>query len=531
MPATARGATPGATARPREGAPAAATGPSVDAAAERRRREQEERRRRMLRYLMFPVLLIVASWWLLVRKDTVLGLVPALPGMPSLPWPWRVTQSGKTLAELLPVMPSNMLEAYNLGMLYERLQAAGEAARMPVLQAVSDLLGRNVTPEELHGVREQLVLDLKRGSVVQRVMGFFSFVNLLWLAAIVGITISVWPAMHFVWELSEPLRNWLREQLAYVEEAITWFLHNVLRPAYEWLVENVLIPVYETLTWFMTEVLPPLCVRLHEWGVWELLVHVVAFVVLVHAARMQTGASTYVALSGLVLCAKAWLFSAFLHGRDELKELYHLECALVAALVAPHAILHQSSLIGYATVAAALCGLGLSAAADPFCYIIGFESEEEMQRACVCTGLGLVVFQAISAIGVDQSWLSPFSSAVSVLGGICHYLGLLIITNEYYHPYNSQTRTRKGPLYVRANVTMLGSLLASQAYGHIYGVYSLANTSTTIAVLWVMDKIRELNDALDNHFWFLFLFGGSVAIYYAALWLHGHPDFVVAMFQ
>eukprot|EP00929_Paragymnodinium_shiwhaense_P117266 TRINITY_DN8767_c1_g1_i2.p1 TRINITY_DN8767_c1_g1~~TRINITY_DN8767_c1_g1_i2.p1 ORF type:complete len:531 (+),score=88.63 TRINITY_DN8767_c1_g1_i2:193-1785(+) len=530
MPATARGATPGATARPREGAPAAATGPSVDAAAERRRREQEERRRRMLRYLMFPVLLIVASWWLLVRKDTVLGLVPALPGMPSLPWPWRVTQSGKTLAELLPVMPSNMLEAYNLGMLYERLQAAGEAARMPVLQAVSDLLGRNVTPEELHGVREQLVLDLKRGSVVQRVMGFFSFVNLLWLAAIVGITISVWPAMHFVWELSEPLRNWLRELLAYVEEAIAWFLQHVLQPAYQCLVEKVLIPLYETLVWVVKDVLPPLCVRLHECGFLEILAHALAFVVLAQAARMQTGASTYVALSGLVLCGMAWIYSAVLHDKDEFGNLSHHEFALVAALCAPHAILHQSSLLGYATVAAALFGLGLSAAAVPFCYVIGFKSEAEMQRACACTGASLIIFQAISAAGVDQSWLSPFSSAVSVLGGITHYLGLLIMSDEYYHPYNSQTRTRMSPLYVRANFTMLGSLLLSQAYGHIYGVQSLANTSTTFAVLWAIDKIRELNNILDMNVWVL-VFGGSVATYYTALWLHAHPDFVVAMFQ
>eukprot|EP00929_Paragymnodinium_shiwhaense_P117269 TRINITY_DN8767_c1_g1_i6.p1 TRINITY_DN8767_c1_g1~~TRINITY_DN8767_c1_g1_i6.p1 ORF type:complete len:552 (+),score=79.86 TRINITY_DN8767_c1_g1_i6:66-1658(+) len=530
MPAEARGGTPGATARRRDGAPAAATHPTVDAAAERRRREQEERLGRILRYLLCPLLSILAGWWLLFRRDTVLGLVPAL-SMPSLPWPWRVMQSGKTLAELLPVTPANMLEAYDLGVLYERLQAAGEAAaRTPVLQAASDLVGRSVTAEELHGVHEQLVLALKRGSVVQRVMGFFSFVNFMWLGAILGITISALPVILFFWELTEPLRNWLRELLAYVEEAIAWFLQHVLQPAYQCLVEKVLIPLYETLVWVVKDVLPPLCVRLHECGFLEILAHALAFVVLAQAARMQTGASTYVALSGLVLCGMAWIYSAVLHDKDEFGNLSHHEFALVAALCAPHAILHQSSLLGYATVAAALFGLGLSAAAVPFCYVIGFKSEAEMQRACACTGASLIIFQAISAAGVDQSWLSPFSSAVSVLGGITHYLGLLIMSDEYYHPYNSQTRTRMSPLYVRANFTMLGSLLLSQAYGHIYGVQSLANTSTTFAVLWAIDKIRELNNILDMNVWVL-VFGGSVATYYTALWLHAHPDFVVAMFQ
>eukprot|EP00929_Paragymnodinium_shiwhaense_P117262 TRINITY_DN8767_c0_g1_i1.p1 TRINITY_DN8767_c0_g1~~TRINITY_DN8767_c0_g1_i1.p1 ORF type:complete len:329 (-),score=34.23 TRINITY_DN8767_c0_g1_i1:328-1314(-) len=328
-------------------------------------------------------------------------------------------------------------------------------------------------------------------------MGFFSFVNIMWLGAIVGIAVSVGPV---VWLLSAPLRGLFQKLLVRVKDALIW------------LAENVLLP---------------LCARLHEWGVWEALAHVASFVLVTQAARMQTGPSTYVALSGLGLCAAAWKYSFSLHSASKLREVVPLEYGLVAALCIPHAIMHQSGLIGYGAVAAVLGCLGFSAAAYPFCYCVGFASEAAMERTCVCTALGLVAFQALSIAGVNRAWLLPFSSAVSVLGGIGHYLALLITSNAYYYPGHSRSRGGRDSVYAKANFLMLGSLLASQAYGHIYGVKSLANTSTTFAVLWVLDKVRELKGL---NAWFL-VFGGSVITYYAALWLHAHPDFVVAMFQ
>ena len=50
-----------------------------------------------------------------------------------------------------------------------------------------------VTRDELRGVRALLLKMDSQRSIVDRVMGFFSFVNIIWVVSIVGVVMTVGP--------------------------------------------------------------------------------------------------------------------------------------------------------------------------------------------------------------------------------------------------------------------------------------------------------------------------------------------------
>merc|ERR1712160_163762 len=130
-----------------------------------------------------------------------------------------------------------------------------------------------------------------------------------------------------------------------------------------------------------------------------------------------------------------------------------------------------------------------SAAVHPFCYCIGWDSEDQMLRTCVACGLGVTGFTGLRLVGFDSQYIAPFSSSIAVLGGIGHYLALLIASNRWHN-------VRDTFCYRASNLCMLASLFTSISVGRIYGLPGLANTATTFGVLWCMEKACDANYAL-----------------------------------
>eukprot|EP00928_Gymnodinium_smaydae_P046134 TRINITY_DN30733_c0_g1_i1.p1 TRINITY_DN30733_c0_g1~~TRINITY_DN30733_c0_g1_i1.p1 ORF type:complete len:723 (+),score=72.05 TRINITY_DN30733_c0_g1_i1:60-2228(+) len=439
------------------------------------------------------------------------ALLQALPAFPT----FGFLSGMQSISSALPAMPKSMLEAYDLGVLRETLRHVrpGSSEYVAAMDGIVKLLGRVVTETELDAIRLELVKAMSHRSLGQRVMGFFSFVNLMWLAAIFGITISVGPVL---WLLTKPLRSLIMQILGkvatFVKETVVWITKNVLAPA---------------------------LVRCHKLGVFEFVGHLVALTLYVQGLRLSDyDMGTYVSISGVIACVAACGYSSVLHKPSgavgELQQSYpkvpikHLAVKVLhplcpAAFCVPAAIVHQSTLLGFASVASILAALGFGVAAFPFCYCVGWNSEDDMARSCAACGLGMIAFVAIRVRGIDSMYLKPFASGVSVLGGVGHYLALLIMSNAY-------SRGKQRDRYVLHNGSMVVSLVASLLAGNYLGMSGLSNTATTFFVLWGIDKARELSMLCKLSAWFL-VFGGSLAAYYAALWLHAHPAFVVSIFK
>jgi len=446
----------------------------------------------LLRWAICPCLAVLGTWALLTRPEEMLARFPVMPG-----FAW--TKAMVSVTRVLPPIPQNLLEAFDLGRLCERFSREPVGpARDAVLQAAADLLGRPITGEELCATRDELARMLANRSVIQKVGGLFTFVNTMWLAAIFGITISVGPV---IWIVTKPVR----EMIMHLQERIR-----------------------KLVAWFVEKVVVPTVVRLHNWGVWEALAHFAALSLTAQGSRMPSDSGVFVASSGLVATSAAMQYSKRLHGQRLDRVLLErlgvrlrtLQLLLNGLLITPVAIFHQSTLLGYAATTAFLSALGFGGAMYPFCYCIGWDNSDDMARTSVLCGLTMAGFAAARIQGVESKILNPFASSVSVLCGLGHFLALLIMSNRYY----------RSKAYSKNNAIMLASLLGFELVGRIYGLEGLANTTTTFFVLWALEKGLEIRDLLGISHWFV-VFGGSVFTYYAALWLHAHPAFVVSVLK
>merc|ERR1711959_58208 len=130
-----------------------------------------------------------------------------------------------------------MLDAFDVGVLTERLRSSqagfpgaknDDQEEKEVLHAASRVLGRPITAVEFSTLRTSLVDAMCHRSLGQRVRGSFNFINLMWLAGIFGITVSVGPFLYFI---SRPFRRLLKRLIARASALLQQLLRNVLIPA------------------------------------------------------------------------------------------------------------------------------------------------------------------------------------------------------------------------------------------------------------------------------------------------------------
>jgi len=322
-------------------------------------------------------------------------------------------------------------------------------------------------------------------STVDRVVGFFSFVNVVWLVSIVGLLATLGPCLAY---LCGPV---------------------LLRCA----------------KWLTTEVLQPVALALHRWGVWEAAAYLLAFLFSAQSCQYpaaQADAAIMVALTGSLAFAPCWMYSTSCHttGSGDKEKFLLLSYALAAGVFAPLALLHDSQLLGFLTVLSAYGSLGFVFFAFGFGFAVGFDGRDALHR-CAAASLALIAgFAGLRILGVNPAVLQPFGTAVMVLGNVMYFLALLIVSSGW--------RSQSAPYAVR-QCAMLGSLLAAILVGSVFAMPSMTNTATTFLVLWLMEKQLEVDWRPGMGMVVTFL--NFVFLYFAAHYLHTHPEHVVSLFD
>jgi len=447
----------------------------------------------LARLSLCTLLAIGAVWMLYLDSGQILELTPRFPFFGG--------NGAPTIDEVLPIYPRNQLEAYDLGAFATRLQhSTGDHA--PLLKEASAMLGRLVTAAELKGVRATLLTMESHQSIVQKVWGFFSFVNIMWLAAIFGVAVSIGPAL---WVVMSPLRDFFGKLSA---------------------------QVIRLLVWVAKEIVFPIGIRLHTYGIFEIAAFAMAFMLTAQGQRMGKDAGMYVCISGLVALHLCAMYSFQLHGRR--LEAYFRRAnwgvhemvpgVVVFAFCTPMALQYSSTLIAYAATAAICTSLGFGFCILPFCYVIGWQDRSGMVRSAATAATVLSVYSIACIMQVDPAIVAPFQSPVSVLGSVNLFLCLLIMSSYYYE------RTRGGGDYLRRNGTFLAAAMAAMYVGQVFGLTGMANTATTFFVLWVLEKYSELHFENNWNMWVFVLLSSGV-MYKSALWLHANPAFVVSLFS
>eukprot|EP00051_Salpingoeca_urceolata_P014905 m.190296 g.190296 ORF g.190296 m.190296 type:complete len:616 (-) comp18225_c0_seq5:99-1946(-) len=434
---------------------------------------------RLFRWWLLPLLALAGIAWMTLRSASAVALVPSL-----------LPHTNRSIATALPPYPESMMQAWNLGGLLAQLNSTSStAAAETLLQQAANITGRDsLTLEQLQAIPALIEATEAHTSILARARGMFSFINLIWLVSIVGIAVSIGPS---VYHITKPIQDWLKRVCKQV-------LDRVIIPFARWA---------------------------HENGVFELVAYTAALTVCVDGIRMPREYGEMVTLSGIVALAPCMAYSTFLHGGSVIKRLHpdtvtQMMSVWYGLCWFPFAIYYQSTLMAYASTALGASALGFGVACYGMCYVIGFRSKNALQRATVTAGLVLDLLGL--AVVLDMSGpklLAPFASPMTVLGGVVHFMGLLIISSRWYHHDTDLSYTARQALFI-------GSTGILAAAGFVLGFPGMANTATVFTVLYCMEKYTEFHLELKWNGWVLMLML-SATLYRCALHLHSHPEYVI----
>jgi len=383
------------------------------------------------------------------------------------------------------------VQAFELG--WHTARYAACLSTMPAGNCTTHVVAANaaigptsrLTPEQLTrpNLHVHLQLEDEERSVGQRILGFFSFVNIIWTVSIFGALLTVGPFFLYI----------LGEHIA-----------KVLKALY-------------------TELLVPM----HKFGLFELCAYVTAFLLSAQSCRypmQHASAAALVGLTGAMGFAPCWAYSTALwaeqsNGKEE--EFMALTGTLLALSLIPLALVHGSSLIGFFAVAAIYLACGF--VMGPFLggFYVGFRSFDAVMRCMLVSASFVVTFAALSITHSVGSTVAPFALGARVLGNVGYFLALLLCSSEW--------RSRRVGLgYGASNGLMLLSLVIAALVGSIFALPSYTNTAATFFVLWIMEKELEAKWGAAG---IAILFANFVALYFIAHHLHTHPETITSIFD
>eukprot|EP00741_Cyanophora_paradoxa_P024883 tig00000317_g24024.t1 len=434
--------------------------------------------------VLYPLCFAGVCWLVCLRTDDVLSRL-ALP-----------LHAAVRLKDVLPPLPETRAVAFEVGRIVERLKIAQalpdvvkiEAALVEAQRALG--VTRPIKAEYLLDLGQRIAeADAGRG-LAQRVLGFFTFVNVIWMFSILGISISVGPAVLVL-----------------------------IGPVLKRIVISFLVPFWRNCVLPVLIALRPL---------YELVAYLTCARIYVEGARYPPETGLFISLTAVMLLVPSVTFSAYLHstGGGRARDLSNLINFFVALSLAPGALQFDSRLLGFLAVLAFYAVLGFSVVPVGLCWYVGWGSQDAMSRTAA-TSLVLLLGAAAARFGVGalapaaSALFRPFASGIQCMGTIALYLALLIMASP----------GMRGFKYWRANGAMIVCLLAGLFVGSVFAYPAVFNVACTFSVLFVSEKVLELPVWRSAGGVWLLLLAGSASLYYLALWLHSHPGFVASLFD
>lgn len=512
--------------------------PSLIAAADARRETSRLRRAILFcRWWFYPVMYSLLCWILLTAPRTI----DVLPNTRIVFFHKDI--ANRTLTNVLVPIPRTRSQAFKLGIVYSKyVTLTNDNMQAPVdnLQNVkSQLLDEaasiialldnenerslfhklthkhkasiaTLTENDLMSTLQRLESEENHISLLARVTSVFTIVNLMWLVSIVGIGISILPSIL-----------------------------TILKP-FKLAIVRLCKKVYY-------KIVEPICRMLHEQCVLEFFAWMVVCQVLIDAYKYYgADAGLYIAITSIMLAVTSMSYSTLLHAasfkhQNNRSDLVYARWGAVTLF--PVAIIYQSSLLGYIAVALLYHLIGFSFFCHGMCYYIGFDSNDALERCTISSAFLLIIMFCIKyAIGrsndvtpfetFENYLLVPFESAVSVLGCIVLYTGLLIMSSKSYKRSRYDRRNKcwiPSPAgYIFRNIMMAVSLSFGFFFGMMLDLSGMYNTACVFGVLWVVyhySYFHLMERKWDG--WILVLII-SLIMWRLALWLHLHPNFIIA---
>eukprot|EP01084_Bolivina_argentea_P002256 4167_1 len=399
-----------------------------------------------------------------------------------------------SIKELLPPIPNTLSEAYKLGHLQHKLthieSINGDTTN--ILNQASSIIGRNVTSKQLHDILNQILLIENKKSMISKVFGIFSFINILWFLSILGISTTILPVIY---NLGQPIWD---EIYNFIIIRFGGFLKRLLMNTYAY-------SVYELFGYFIC---------------W--------YFMYLGSENTKTPIGFWVALTGLGLWMPMQYISIERWDTQISNKIVTSMISILSSVISiPLAYKYNSKLLGLTSVIGLYSYLGFFFQHFFGGYIIGFDGDEAVGRSCIASMIfngGLI---GARLMNVNLHPIRMFITPILVVSNIVYFLAMLIHTNEYRYWWI----TNRAQKYWKRQIKMIVSLLMAMFFGNYLGYNALSNTAYVYTGLYILQKCSEWPRLWEGHYIYYTVFGISVSCWRIALYLHKNPQIITGMFK
>lgn len=416
---------------------------------------------------ILPFIYVYVTYMLTMHTETTLQYVPKLLNY----------NTTNTVIHHIPKIPTNNLIIWKLAEIYSNQSPY-------MLEQASTLLNFKFNDKES---LEQLVGEIIKndGSVglLNKIWGFMSFVNFLWIISIFGILITFIPCVVV---LCQP----------FIELFITLFLF--LKKHVDVIMYSILITLGSQAFHMSKEI-----------GLYISITSLVGHTMLMYNSMMN--------------------YSEYKkHNLSNIKHNQLLSFLNYMLLIFPTVFLalhYNNRLLGFIAVMMFYSMIGFKMIADGLCYIVGFNNEEDLNKCKLLSLIVTILYIYTNSIykHTNARWyLEPFYYGIYVFGILLYFLTLLISSSRLY-----STGTYLST-YILNQQIMIVSLLTSLYISAVHlNNNSMYNVTLTFAVLYSIEKIGEMN--MWKGYTTVMIFFFFVGLYCSALWLNLHPEFIMSI--
>lgn len=219
----------------------------------------------------------------------------------------------------------------------------------------------------------------------------------------------------------------------------------------------------------------------------DVLVYIVSFALLIAGAWTPAEYQLWPVLGGCILFGASVQFTIWLRKikGDSPVGVFGLYTLVWGAV----AIYYGMPEVAFMAVGAFVGLLGFSVVVTPLCYSFGFKREEDIAATTAAAIMMLAAYVAAYIFYPDAiQAIKVFETGVFWLGSFVGFIGLLILSNEWYV-------ASKKTSYAWIQFVTLSCYIAGVAIGMTFNINALAGMAGTFLVFYVAAKLIEIKTA------------------------------------
>ena len=366
--------------------------------------------------------------------------------------------------DYIPSIPNNLSAIWELSQLEYDLKQIESSSNIPP----------NEKEEKINNI-------IKKAKEI--IGDIFSFVNFIWLIAILGIMISIGPVIYQI-------------------------------------MGSIILTLYGAIIY-------PIVMFLYNTGLYIVIGYIISNLLICDGMRVNKEWGLYISLTGTGFLMG--LFSYSLKLKDVLRsEIYEEKLSpapfgiLTTLLYFSLSMYFNSKLFSFFAVINLYTFLGFFTDCFGLCYVIGFKSKSDLYLVVMTSFVLMTFYIILRALNINNNILELYRCPIQILGALTYFLGLLIFSSEY-------SSFDKEFNYIKRQGIFIGSLLLALFCGNYYNLSSMTNTAYVFAVLYIMEKNVEIFSRLAGSLWIL-IFIISLFLWVCSLYLHKYPGIIVSIF-